>query len=669
MKARRPLCKLHPDFHIPADVEVGDGFDARAYVRRLKDCHVDTIVFFAKCHYGHAYYPTRIGTVHPGLKSDMLGAMSAACQAEGMRLVCYYSVFLDTAAVRKHPDWMLRSKQRDYGDGFNTKNFLPLCVNSPYAAELLIPQTLEILSGYNVHEMFFDTMNEFQPCYCERCCAAFGKAIPESDKDPHWLEYVRWYHGRTRNFFAKVTEAIHRKRPGVGVNFNWEWSYKKPEIPVPHIARLAGDLYPAGRVASTASRYWTGTGYPFDYMCGRFLHGLGDWNNSTPGTLKYTAAATIANGGAFYLIDRQLPDGSLEERAFRIVREVFEFVDERRAVVTGTRPVPEIAALYPLDHLVGPDLRFFPDVNARKTRGESIEGLSRVLMEGARHYTAFNAQNFLAQLPRHRMAILPELEFLDTETKRGLRRFIEKGGTALITQAGSDRQVDPEILDLAGVNYEGHTEQDYGYLGTPEPLLVRGRFAQVTPRHGAEALVAYVPPLATGRDGAKFGHGFAPPTRPGRHAAVVLRPLGKGRIIYVAAPVFASHLQYPNPDLAGVILGLIDRLLPDPLVKVETDAHIEMAARRRGADLIVHLVNHSGKERLGGYWAPATEYIPRITGIRVAIRGLTARSRVRLEPSGKALPVRNGSVRVALDIMQSIVVEGYFKKKQKHGSK
>jgi len=36
---------------------------------------------------------------------------------------------------------------------------------------------------------------------------------------------------------------------------------------------------------------------------------------------------------------------------------------------------------------------------------------------------------------------------------------------------------------------------------------------------------------------------------------------------------------------------------------------------------------------------------------------------VRREPSGKPLTVRNGTVRVGLDIMESLVVEGYFKKK------
>ena len=74
------LCKSHPDFHIPADVDVGEGFDGDTYARRLKGCGADAVVFFAKCHYGHAYYDTKVGTRHPRLRKDMLAEVVRGCQ-------------------------------------------------------------------------------------------------------------------------------------------------------------------------------------------------------------------------------------------------------------------------------------------------------------------------------------------------------------------------------------------------------------------------------------------------------------------------------------------------------------------------------------------------------------------------------------------------------------
>ena len=93
-KNKIPLCKLHPDFHIPGDtVGVGENFDGMAYVATLKEHAVDTIVVFAKCHYGLSYYPTKIGTVHPGLVKDIVDEVSKGAEAQKLECVCYSAFF------------------------------------------------------------------------------------------------------------------------------------------------------------------------------------------------------------------------------------------------------------------------------------------------------------------------------------------------------------------------------------------------------------------------------------------------------------------------------------------------------------------------------------------------------------------------------------------------
>jgi len=238
MAERTFLCKSHPDFHLPADVEVGKGFDGDAYARRLKECGVDAVAFFAKCHYGHSYYPTEVGTVHPRLCKDMLAEVVRGCHEHGLGVVAYYSVFLDTAAVLAHPDWAMRASRSDVGAGFDSGNFLPVCVNSPYVRELLLPQSVEIVTRYDVDELFYDTMSGFHPCYCEHCRAAFGREIPESREDPAWDDYVRWYAEQYDRFFAEAPRVVHEANPDVTVAFNWKWGIREPTPPPPHIGRL-----------------------------------------------------------------------------------------------------------------------------------------------------------------------------------------------------------------------------------------------------------------------------------------------------------------------------------------------------------------------------------------------------------------------------------------------
>lgn len=665
MSKRVNLCKSHPDFHLPADVAVGEGFDGDAYAKRLKECGADAVAFFAKCHYGHSYYPTKVGTPHPGLRKDMLGEVVRGCHKHGLGVVAYYSVFLDTAAVRRHPDWRLKATADEPDAGPDADGFLPLCVNSPYADELLLPQCLEVVTGYDVDELFMDTMSGFTPCYCRLCREAFGRPIPQSPEDADWLRYVKWYYDRYEGFFAKVASAVHEARPDVAVTFNWKWGYDQPTMPVPHIGRLAADLIPTGQIASKITRYLAGTGYPYDYMCGRFLHGLGDWTSSTVESILYTASVTVANGAGFYIIDRQLPDGSLEERAYEMMRQVFGFLQERRQWLTEARHVPETGVLYSFDSVMGPDLRYFPDPKARTERTEPLGGVAQMFMEHARHYTALSAQVLNERIGEYRLVILPETDFLGAATKASLFDFVRSGGALLVTQSEREDLVDRELLEFAGVAYEGHSDLEYGYFARPglEPIAARGRFSMVRPAHDAEELVPYVAPARAG--GKKFGHGFAPPGQRDGHAVAISRKVGAGRVIYVAMPAFRWYLRYQNFYVARLVLELMDRLLPDPLLRVTTPAQVEAVAMRKAADLIVHLVNHSGKERLGGYYYPVTEYMPEIRDIGVSVKLDRPGREIFAVPARRKLPftVRDGRAEMtipSLKFLESILLPGYF---------
>ncbi|MBI5725691.1 MAG: alpha-L-fucosidase [Planctomycetes bacterium] len=673
MNKRVFLCKSHPDFHIPADVDVGEGFDGPAYAKRLKECGVDAVAFFAKCHYGHCYYDTKIGYKHPRLKKDMLAEVVRGCRKHGLGVIAYFSVFLDTAAVEHHPAWRLKASDTSTNAGFDSGNYLPVCVNSGYAGELFIPQSAEVAKNYDVDELFFDTMTGFNPCFCEACKKSFGRPIPLSDKDGNWLEYVAWYASCYARFYAATAEAVHRANPAVGTAFNWEWGVRTPKSPPPHITRISADLIPTGTVASELAHYFAGTGYPFDYMCGRFLSGLGDWTSNTPETIKYTASATIANGGSFYIIDRQLPDGRLEERAYEMMRDVFGFVQERRDVVENTVHVPETAVLHSYDALMGDRLQFFPAYDARKQRIEPFSGVSRMFMHGAHHYTALSAENLIKRMGEYRLAILPETEFLDAKTCVSLERYVKEGGSLLVTQSASPAGLCPEMLKLAGVEHEGFSELDYGYFERPagEPIAVRGKFSRVRPVGDAREIVRNISPLSAGMGGKKFGHGFAPADKYEGFALATERRVGKGAVIYVAMPAFKHYWQHQNPFVAALVFGLIDRLLPDPLVRVPTKAQMEMVALRKGDDLIVHLVNHSGRERLGGYWSPLTEYMPEIRDIPVAIRAwrtTAVAGEIFLMPSKQPVDYRaeDGYLKLTvprLEFMESILAKGYYAKK------
>lgn len=666
MKQRTYLCRSHPDFHIPADAEVGIRFDGELYARRLKESGADAVVVFGKCHYGHSYYYTDVGTRHPKLQQDMLAETIRGCQKHDVAVVGYYSVFLDSAAVRAHPQWRLQTENARTDAGFDSGNFQPLCVNSGYLEELLIPQSVEMVTRYAIAEMFYDTMTGFQPCYCAACRKKFGQEIPHSSSDAQWLEYVRWYAQCYEDFYARTAEAVHRARPEIPVTFNHEWGYKRPQPPVKHIGHLAADLISTGTIAAMHCRYFAGIGLPFEYMTGRFMHGLGDWNSNTPESLLYTAASTVANGGCFWIIDRQLPNGLLEDRAYEMMHEVFGYLQQRRDFLVDAQHVPEVAVLCSWSSVMGRQLEYFPDSKARNARTMAYEGLVRLMVEHGRHFTAMSEERLNEHLTDYRVVIVPEQDYLSDQTKQNLEQFVQAGGQLIVTQSSWDVPVDEQLLALAGVTYEGRRTLDYGYIGTTPPLLIQGKFSQVRGLPGTQMLYQYIPAMEAGDGGKKFGHGFAPATTGRGEPVVTLRQLGKGQVMYLALPFFKAYQDHQNLYQARVFLELLDQMLPDPLARINTKAQVELSVMRRGDDLIIHLVNHSGRERLGNYWYPMTEYIPEIHDIQVTIRQTPGSREIFAAPNRTPVSFQrdDGYLRLVvprLHVMESLCAPGYFK--------
>ena len=63
-----------------------------SFARTLRDAHVDSVTVFAVCHHGMCYYPSKVGTMHPHLRRDLLGEQVEACHRHGIRTPAYITV-------------------------------------------------------------------------------------------------------------------------------------------------------------------------------------------------------------------------------------------------------------------------------------------------------------------------------------------------------------------------------------------------------------------------------------------------------------------------------------------------------------------------------------------------------------------------------------------------
>jgi hypothetical protein len=110
---------------------------------------------------------------------------------------------------------------------------------------------------------------------------------------------------------------------------------------------------------------------------------------------------------------------------------------------------------------------------------------------------------------------------------------------------------------------------------------------------------------------------------------------------------------------------MVDELLEQPVARLETPAQVELSLLRKGDDLVMHVVNHAGRERMGGWVFSVTEYIPEIRGISLRLRVGRRKPKIWRVPGHKLMPykVSKGYAVVTcppLHEMESFVVPGYF---------
>ena len=123
MNRRLSTRQVHLDFHTSEFMEnVGSRFDKKQFQEALKTGHVNSITIFGKCHHGYFYYPTEVGTVHPGLEPgrDLAGEMMDACHEIGVYAPLYLTVGFSVLDAREHPEWITRHKDGTfYGENFD----------------------------------------------------------------------------------------------------------------------------------------------------------------------------------------------------------------------------------------------------------------------------------------------------------------------------------------------------------------------------------------------------------------------------------------------------------------------------------------------------------------------------------------------------------------------
>ena len=591
--------QIHLDFHTSRHIpDVGADFDAREFARTMKAAHVDSVTVFAKCHHGHLYYETKHPARHPGLKKglDLLGEEVAALHRENIRAPIYISVLCDEFAADTHPDWIaLNPDGTRIGRGpLSNVNggWQILDMSSPYQ-EYLAEQTREILKRFKpVDGIFFDM------CWDQPSVSNFAKAqMAEWNLSPEVEEdRIRHAHRVALAYMKRFYDMVKATSRDATVFFNgrghgnlreeepWQTQHEIESLPTggwgymyfPKNVRLARTLRDT----------------PYMGMTARFHKSWADFGGlKPPAALDYETQQMVANGARCSVGDQMHPRGTLDVGAYLLIGRSYAHVVACEPWLDGATPVAQIAVLQPPERKIG---------QGSKPPAGASEGVVRMLTH-LKHQ--FDLVDVGGSFEGYELLILPDAVDLDDALLRKVRAFLKSGGKLLASgTSGLSRDGTKLLLPELGIKPLGLSPFTATYVRFGKEIAVDvppgdhvtyESGVRVTPTRGTNAVARVIEPYFE-RTWQHFSSHFQTPAdKLTKYAAATLNE----NAAYIAAPVFGAFTRHGNLTYRLLVRNLLEKLLPEPLLRVAGPAATEATVMRQAERTIVHLLHYSPERR------------------------------------------------------------------------
>ncbi len=644
--------QVHLDFHTSEALhDIGAAFDPDTFVATLQRAAVDSITCFARCHHGWMYYqssrhPERR---HPQLTTDLLRRQIEACHAHDIRVPIYTTVQWDHYTAERHPEWLTRDESgRPFGNAtFEAGFYRRLCVNSPYRA-FLKEHVDELLTTLPVDGLFFDIVGVV-PCACHHCRAAMH-AGGHDPADP--ATRLAFAQQSIDAFKHDMTAWVRRHNPDCTIFYNAGHVGTRDRAAAAAFTHWELESLPSGGWGYAhfplAQRYARTLGHACLGMTGKFHTSWGDFHSfKNAAALEYECFRMVALGAQCSIGDQLGPDGALDPHVYELIGGVYRQIARLEPWCRDARPLNDIAVLSP-EEFLGIDAPRVPD---------SALGVERMLAEGAHQYDIIDSQ---ASFDGYRLLILPDTIPVDERLAARLTAYLAQGG-ALIATFESGLQPDGRAFGLPelgvtlrddgprdrrgqlvrGRQYPSGDYAEYlrpgaalggGLPATEHVMYLRG--LAVDAAADAEVLADTVASWFDRSDRHFSSHRQTPSSGQVRGPAAVQR----GRVIYLAHPVFRQYAHNAPRWCKRLLLNAIDRLLAEPLLRHDGPSSVFATVLEQPAEArrIVHLL-HAIPERRGADFDVIEDVIP-LYGLTVSLRADAPVGRVALVPDDAPLP-------------------------------
>lgn len=614
-----PTRQVHLDFHTSPHIPgIGKDFDAAQFQTALKEGNLNSMTVFAKCHHGVCYYPTQVGTPHPGLADgfDLTGSMIRAAHEIGVAMPVYITVGWSAHDAARHPEWRACNQDgspqlTNVDPNASANDFRPncswenLCPSGEYA-EHIYALTQEICQRYeDLDGLFYDIVYIGEACWCPNCL----KGMKEAGLDPDNIDHAKQYYRKLHLDFAEnCRKILHAYHPDATIFFNSggaeiyrpEYHISQTHFEMEDLPTVWGGYDKLVPRASVMSRY----GKDYMGMTGKFHTSWGEFGGyKSPDALTYEALTMAMFGACCSVGDHMPPNGRMDAATYRLIGKAYRALEKIEPYCYPAGSTANLGV-----YLAGEE------------NYASDEGLHKMLLEAHLDFDVILPGDDLSHV---QTLILPDHVVLSDQEAARINAFIDRGGNVLFS--GMSAVKDGKFQLDCGAELIGPGEFKLDYLSPTcediQPFTGDARFLcyesaqHIEPSSDAEVLSWVYLPWFERTYGHYCGHMYAPY----REERAYPGSVRKGNVIYIAHRLCKMYYDLGAQVHRDVFINTL-RLLHKPRYQV---VNLPSAGRTR----LTHQPKHSRYVFHAAYASPiqrgeisVIEDLPYMDGVECSIQ-------------------------------------------------
>lgn len=535
---------IHYDFHtLPGIDDIASDWDAELFAKTLKKANVEIINATAQCNIGHAYFPTKIGVMYPGLKIDLFGELVKACKKEGIKVVGYISTGLNHEACNRHPEWsrVNADGQVIYGD--RTGNFFRTqCFNTGYTEHILgiISEVLD----YGVDGLFLDNVISHH-CYCPTCTMKMKEqGVDINNPD----DVYNFAYQSTREFAKKVRALVPRDKYLYTNGFGEPFARTHGEVECLPCGGWGYDNFSS--VVSYVRNVYDQT----VYMTGRFQRSWGDFGGyRNRASLENDFYDALLHNSQVSVGDHLDPKGRLDESLYEMIGEIYGKLKQYEKWTDNAKYIKEVAVV-----------RNVYDAYTPYEERFSLDAAARIFAELKYNFDIIDET---MDFEPYKVIILPDIVNMTTKLRDKLEKYLEDKSRAVLSSGKSllDRQNKPlsgkywDFIEFCGLD---KTKTAYYKLKDSSRNISMYDDGVLMKTAGENTLATYVKPYFDRHWNGLHGYFYTPPKGESEYSAVAQ----KGNWRHISFKVFNAYYKHAYKCHRDLIEDFMKEFVKQPLI-------------------------------------------------------------------------------------------------------